>query len=108
MFISSNAFNILYNEAENNNLDLLQFRDFTLRKFHFDKNVKSEGMIFKQETKIETQPNIKYEMFNKYNYLLWGLLIKADIYKKAVIYMWPYIINYKIIHYEDFTVSFFL
>ncbi len=107
MFISSNAFNILYNEAENNNLDLLQFRDFTLQRFHFDKNVKGEGMIFEQETKIETQPDIKNEMFKKYNYLLWGLLIKADIYKKAVIYMWPYIINYKIIHYEDFTVTFF-
>ena len=107
MFISSNAFDILYNEAENNNLDLLQFRDITLDKYHFDKNVGLNGMIFGQETKIETQPNIKNEMFNKYNYLLWGLLIKADIYKKAVIYIWPYIINYKIIHYEDFTVSFF-
>ena len=63
VFISSNAFNILYNEAENNNLDLLQFRDFTLRKFHFDKNVKGEGMIFEQETKKETQPDISYAHF---------------------------------------------
>ena len=59
MFISSNAFDILYNEAENNNLDLLQFRDITLDKYHFDKNVGLNGMIFGQETKIETQPNIK-------------------------------------------------
>ena len=86
---------------------MLQFRDFTLKKFHFDKTVKDRGMVFGQKNKTEIQPEIINEMFKKYNYLLWGLLIKAEIYKKTVIYLWPYIINYKIIHYEDFTVTFF-
>ena len=86
---------------------MLQFRDFTLKKFHFDKTVKDRGMVFGQKNKTEIQPEIINEMFKKYNYLLWGLLIKAEMYKKTVIYLWPYIINYKIIHYEDFTVTFF-
>ena len=107
MFISSNTFNILYNEAENNNLDMIQFRDINLKGFHFERHTKLRGMIFGQQTKTEIQPEITNSMFKKYNYLLWGLLVKADIYKKTVLYLWPYIINYKIIHYEDFTVTFF-
>ena len=108
MFLSDKTFNIIYNEAEKDNLDLLQFRDFELKQFKFDKNVKCNGMVFAQQTKIEIQPNIKNSMFKKYNYFLWGLLMKSDLYKKAVINYWPIIINYKIIHYEDFSITFFI
>lgn len=108
MFISDKAFNILYNEAEKHNVDLLQFRDFSLNNFKFDKNVKGNGIIFEQDTKIEFQPNIKNSMFKKYNYLLWGLLIKSDIYKNAVINYWPIVINYKFIHFEDFCITFLI
>ena len=34
MFISENAFNILYNESEANGLDLLQFRDIRIKNFN--------------------------------------------------------------------------
>ena len=34
MFISENAFNILYNESEVNGLDLLQFRDIRIKNFN--------------------------------------------------------------------------
>ena len=40
-------------------------------------------------------PNLKNEMFIKGNlYLLWGLLIKADIYKKSVYHLWSLIIYF--------------
>ena len=40
-------------------------------------------------------------------YLLWGNLIKADLYKKVIYNLWPIIINYKIIFQEDFLITFF-
>ena len=92
IFIRDDVFDILYNEAEKNGLDLVQIRDiyndnFTLNKYtrvnypakHF---IKREAY---NKSFPETQPNLKNEMFIKGNlYLLWGLLIKADIYKKSV------------------------
>ena len=108
MFMSDNVFYRLYDEAENNDYDMVQFRDTIVKNFNFEKRLNRYGMIFGSFPKEETQPFIKYSMFKKYNYLLWGLLIKSDIYKKAVIYLWQYIINYKIIHYEDFTITFFI
>ncbi len=41
-------------------------------------------------------------------YLLWGLLIKADLYKKTIYHLWPVIMNYQLIFHEDYTISFML
>ena len=108
MFISENAFNILYNESEVNGLDLLQFRDIRIKNFNIYKNLKLSGSIYASESTFEKQPAIKHLMFNKYRYLIWGLLIKTEIYKKVVFHLWPLIINYKLIHYEDYIASFYI
>ena len=108
MFILDNAFNILYNESEYFNLDLLQFRDIRKRNFNIYKNLKLSGSIYASESTFEKQPNLKYLMFDKYRFLIWGLLIKSEIYKKVVFHLWPFIINYKLIHYEDYIVSFYI
>ena len=108
MFISDKAFNILYNNAEKDNLDLLQFRDISLNNYYFYQNMLLSGVIYAQKTNYEVQPYIKNSNFKKYNYLLWGLLIKSDIYKKAIIYLWPIIINYKLIYQEDYIITFFI
>ena len=42
------------------------------------------------------------------NYLLWGLLIKSDIYKKAIYILWPIIMNYQLIFHEDYSISFMI
>ena len=34
-----------------------------------------------------------------------GLLIKTDIYKKAIYHLWPLILNYQLIYYEDYVVT---
>jgi hypothetical protein len=66
-------------------------------------------LIFPENTHIETQPELKSKMFtNKKNYLLWCLLIKTDIYKKAIYILWPIIINYKIKFQEDYIVTFMI
>lgn len=42
------------------------------------------------------------------NYLLWGLLIKSDIYKKSIYILWPIIMNYQLIFHEDYAISFMI
>ena len=37
-----------------------------------------------------------------------GLIIKSDIYKKAIYHLWPLIINYKITFHEDYSITFML
>jgi hypothetical protein len=37
-----------------------------------------------------------------------GLIVKSDIYKKAVYHIWPIIINYKITFHEDYNIIFML
>ena len=113
MFIRDDAFDLLINEAEKNDIDLVQFRDFVLDKFHFNEkasvNQPRNHLIYPHIEKYETQPDLKNKLFGKdYNFLLWGLLIKADLYKKAVYHMWPLIANYKLIFHEDYTITFLL
>ena len=114
MFIREDLFDILYNEAELNQLDLLQFRDLYLNKFKIPRKVlvnrKGRHYIFKidkfNKDFVQAQPELENEMFIKGNvYLLWGLLIKNDLYKKAIYHLWPLIINYKIIYYEDYIIT---
>ena len=114
MFIRDDVFDLLYNEAEKNDLDLVQFRDFILEEFHFTRKTRvnkprRNHLIFPHITKYETQPALKSKIFGKdYNFVLWGLLIRADIYKKAVYHMWSIITNFKLIFHEDYTVTFMI
>ena len=116
MFISDYAFETLYNLAEKKDLDLLQFRDFAWIQFKLKKKWRNlrngEGMIPPQDIRKDNyfiQPELKFKFFCfGYNFLLWGLLIKAEIYKKAVINFWPMIINYKLALLEDYEMTFFL
>ena len=114
MFIRDDVFNILYYEAEKNKLDLIQVRDIFIDKFHFTKNTrvncKGRHFIYKTETynksHYEIQPELKNQMFLNGNvFLLWGLLIKADLYKKAIYHLWTLIMNYQLIYYEDYIIT---
>ena len=110
LFIRDDIFDILYYHAENENLDMVQVRDIEKESSIF----KYPGIIKRHyipefETHIRRQPDIKYKMFIEgNNFLLWGILIKSDIYKKAIYHMWPLIINYKIIYQEDYTMTFLI
>ena len=114
MFIREDLFDTLYYEAEKNNLDLIQIRDINLNKFYFDLkekvNCPNKHYIFPKKkfnfTHYENQSQLKNEMFVDDNiFLLWGLFIKTDIYKNAIYHLWPVIINYQIIHHEDFIIT---
>ena len=105
MFIDDDAFDIIYNESEKNELDILNFNYF-LGNNPF---MRFKKINYKIET-IESlnQPNLKLSMFKTYICILWGNIIKADLYKKVIYNLWPIIINYKLIFQEDFLITFFI
>ena len=113
MFIRNDCFDILYLQAETNNLDLVQIRDFVKDNLSFRRITKVNDLnmhyIFPQPTHYKKQPELKEKMFTENNnYLLWGLLILANLYKKAIYMIWPIIINYQIIYNEDYIITFMI
>ena len=113
MFIRNDCFSMLYYEAELNDLDLVHIRDFSKNKLLFDFQTKvddiKDHLVYPQKTNYKMQPFLKNKMFCGNNiYLLWGLLIKTDLYKKSIYHLWPIIMNYQIIFHEDYTISFML
>ena len=113
MFIRNDVFDMLFYEAENNNLDLVHIRDFIKKDFIFNKvtyvNIPFTHLVFPREMHYKQQPELTQRNFvDNNNYLLWGLLIKADLYKKAIYKLWPIIMNYQLIFHEDYTISFMI
>jgi glycosyltransferase involved in cell wall biosynthesis len=113
IFIKDDVFDMLYNEAEKDDLDLVHIRDICKHNYTFENltrvNYLNRHFIFPKKTHYKQQPELKDKMYiNGNNYLLWGLLIKADIYKEAIYHLWPIIINYKITFHEDYTITFML
>ena len=113
ILIREDVLEMMYNEAEKNNLDLVHVRDIYKNELYFNKrtrvNYQYRHMLPYQETHEKRQPELKDNLFKPNNdYILWGLLIKTDIYKKAVCKLWPIIINYKLVFYEDHCISFMI
>lgn len=113
IFIRDDVFDILYSEAETNNLDLVQIRDFVKDNLFFRRSTKINDLkmhyIFPQPTHYKKQPELKDKMFTENNnYLLWGLLILANLYKKTIYMIWPIIMNYQIIYNEDYIITFMI
>ena len=105
MFIKKNAFNFLYKQSINNQLDILHFQHVSGNNiFHLPK-IKNDAKYKNIEKK---QPELKNSIFSKTKIILWGNLIRSDLYKKVIYYLWPIIINYKLIFQEDFLITFFL
>ena len=107
IFIREDAFDLIYNEASKHESDLVKFNNIyndNIINFNILKiiiNNKFDSIIF-------NQPELKKINFKRNTFLLWGFLIRADLYKKVVYNLWPIIINYKIIFQEDFIITFFI
>lgn len=107
IFIREDAFNIIYKEALKHDSDLVKFNNI-----HNDNILKFNMLKIINKNKVDNiifnQPDLKNINFKKQTYLLWGFLIRTDLYKKVIYNLWPIIINYKIIYQEDFIITFFL
>jgi len=83
MFIRDDAFDILYKESEKYGLDILHFNHTKNNKI-FNHRILNNNMEIEN---IEIQPKLKINQFKTNIYLLWGNLIKTDLYKKVIIYI---------------------
>ena len=119
-----NIFNICYNEAELNNIDIIEFSGYNTYHIYYLPNSTSNQIIniplylqFKEDGLIVRQPELSNFMYRKENNtdnytlidaLLWGKCIKKDIYKKALDLVGDIIYNEKIVWCEDRIVNFAL
>jgi len=107
MFIRGDLFDILYTESKKYSLELVQFRDFVKEEFYFNRRTRINfgklHWIFPKKTFYMEENQLKSTLFqDSNNYLLWGLLISSNLYKKSIYNIWEFIINYKFIYNEDY------
>ena len=96
LFINENIFNICYTEAENNNLDIVEFAGFHIKRRILKRNnklpKKAFYLRFKKYDKIYKQPELFNLLYKKNNSeiirlidgYIWGKCIKKTLYKKAL------------------------
>jgi hypothetical protein len=95
LFVNFNLFDICYKEAENNNIDIIEFSGFEI----YNKLLRIKGKLppiplylkYKKNKVIVRQPQLSNYMFNKdkgrYKQIdgyLWGKLIKTTIYTNSL------------------------
>lgn len=119
-----NIFNICYEEAELNSIDIIEFSGYNTYYNYILPNSTSNMTIniplylqFKEDGLIVRQPELSTFMYQKQknsdNYtlidgLIWGKCIKSSVYKKALDLVGDIIYNKKIIWSEDRIINFFL
>ena len=117
LFIN-NIFNICYDEAELNNLDIIEFSGYNIYSFNNDTSINIPLYLqFKEDGLIVKQPELSSYMYQKINNsenyelidgLIGGKGILANIYKKAVDLLGDIIYNEKNNWSEDRIVNFAL
>ena len=105
VLIKENALDIVYKESIKYKLDLLHFHYIFGNNILRIPKIKNYALI---KNNVEKQPKIRFSIFSKIKIILWGNLIRSDLYKKVIYFLWPVIINYKLIFQEDFLIVFFL
>lgn len=95
LFINENIFNICYNEAERNNIDILEFSGFKSESRILDITNTPEipnYLQYKEYNLTITQPELSSFIYRKINNkidklidgYLWGKCIKSEIYRKSL------------------------
>ena len=119
LFINENIFNICYNEAEKNNIDILEFSGFRSKSRIL--NITNPPNVprylkYKKNNLTITQPRLSSFIYrkikNKIDKLidgyLWGKCIKSEIYKKSLDILGENIYKQKIYYGDDRIVNFVL
>ena len=119
LFVNFNLFDICYKEAENNNIDIIEFSGFEI----CNKLLRIEGKLpaiplylkYKKNKVIVRQPQLSNYMFNKdkgrYNQIdgyLWGKLIKTTIYTNSLKIVSKHIYYQKLYYGDDRLINFIL
>jgi len=91
MFLDSDIFNYIFNEANNNNYDIIKFRGLWARSIEdfMLKRVKTKVYMNHRIGLILHQPELSYFPIRKHkdyfrDVFLWGKCIKSEIYRSAI------------------------
>ena len=119
LFVNENLFDICYQEAKGNNIDIIEFSGFESYTRLLKENCKLPTIPLylkkKNNNNIIKQPELSYYMFNKINgeykqidgYLC-GKLIKASIYKNSLKIISKQVYNMQFYYGEDRIINFVL
>ncbi len=120
LFINENIFNLCYNEAESNNIDIIEFSGFQVKKKILRLNNKLPKIAFYLNYKTNNltlmQPNLFDFLYQKNNTriirlvdgYIWGKCIRTEIYLKTLNILGEYIYNKYMNFGEDRIVNFVL
>ena len=119
LFINKKIFNICYEEAEKNNIDILEFSGFRSKTKYLNTSEVPRiprYLRFKQNNITITQPELSNFIYRKNDTrivqlidgYLWGKCIKTDIFKKALDILGKDIYTQKIFYGDDRIVNFIL
>ena len=120
LFINENIFNLCYKEGKNNNLDIIEFSGYQVKKTILRLNKQYPKIAFylrhKTNTHILKQPDLFNFLYQKNNTkiirlidgYIWGKCIKKDIYLKTLNTLGEKIYNQYINFGEDRIVNFIL
>ena len=119
LFINENLFNICYEEAEKNNIDILEFSGFRCVKKYLNITKPPKPPLylrFKEDGLVVKQPQLSTFIYKKYfnkivrltDGYLWGKCIRTDIYKKALDTLGKNIYEQKVFYGDDRIVNFIL
>ena len=91
IFINENIFKIIFQKAEINDFDIVEFKSFNIPNYYPNINQIQEGHFPALRTNlILKQPNLgifpisRNKRYHANDFLIWGKCIKSLIYKKAV------------------------
>ena len=120
LFINENIFNLCYKEGKNNNLDIIEFSGYQVKKTILRLNKQYPKIAFylrhKTNTHILKQPDLfnflyqknKTKIIRLIDGYIWGKCIKKDIYLKTLNTLGEKIYNQYINFGEDRIVNFIL
>ena len=119
LFINENIFNICYDEAEKNNIDILEFSGFRSKPKLININRKPRIPIYlryKENNQYVTQPELSSFIYKKHKKriirlidgFLWGKCIRSEIYRKALDTIGEEIYTQKMFYGDDRLVNFVL
>ena len=111
LYTQSNAFSILYEEAEKNNLDILEFSAM-MGGLHI---YPGQYIIGYANTPVEFQPNISKRMYcrpkgkvHRCGSIIWNFLFKTEFFQKVIKLIDDNFLNSKMIVHDDFLFYFLL
>ena len=111
LYTQRDAFSILYEEAERNNLDILEFSAM-MGGLHL---YPGQYIIGNANTPVEFQPNISQKMYcrpkgkvHRCGAVIWNYLFRTEFFKKVIKLIDDNFLNSKMIVHDDFLFYFLL